>query len=83
MEHSTGGHWRDTGEGLVSVELPTIEQPPADRPARVFTGGAAESPRNAAYRTYLSHVADCPQCTQSVFRCADGDRLWDAYTAAR
>jgi hypothetical protein len=35
-----------------------------------------------AWDTYQAHRRDCPQCQTSVFRCADGNILWNGYIAA-
>jgi hypothetical protein len=62
-----GGHWRDTGEGFISVDLPVLVDP-------------AETPQDAARSQYIQHARMCEQC-RSPYRCPRGNELWNAYTA--
>jgi hypothetical protein len=36
-----------------------------------------------AYRAYISHSAVCDDCGHGERRCAEAERLWRAYRAAR
>lgn len=69
MTDSTGGHYRDTGDG------PTRLDPP--------TGRGAETLPHLAYSTYLGHVRGCDECQHRLHNCPDGKLLWSAYTDAR
>jgi hypothetical protein len=76
MTQTTGGHWLDTGDGLTSVD-PLVSEP-AEAPAAP-TGRAIEHPAQAAWRGHVEHRLKCSQCSHSVFRCARGNKLWQAY----
>jgi hypothetical protein len=71
-----GGHWLDTGDGPTSVDPLTSEPAEAEAPP---TGRAIEQPAQAAWRKHIEHRKNCTQCTHSVFRCARGNKLWQAY----
>lgn len=86
MTELSGGHWFDTGDGLVSVDPPTEDHQAAEEPvgpSQPLTGFGVENPREITYRTYITHLQACSQCIRSVFRCATGNELWNAYTSAR
>lgn len=69
MTDHAGGHWLDTGDGPKSL---------TDAVVNVRENGA-----QAAYRTYLDHRPECPQCQQSTFICDTAKGLWSAYVEAR
>lgn len=66
MPEPTGGHYLDTGDG------PTLLDPPAE---------SALSTGDTAWRVYTAHRGACVQCRTHPIRCAEGDRLWNGYTA--
>lgn len=68
MDQSTGGHYRDTGDG------PTRLDPP--------TGRGAESLPHLAYSAYLAHVRGCAECQRQLHNCLDGRALWATYKGA-
>jgi hypothetical protein len=37
------------------------------------------SARRAAWSAYQDHLHGCSQCTNSVWRCAEGNELWNEY----
>ncbi|WNI15592.1 hypothetical protein [Actinacidiphila sp. ITFR-21] len=67
-ERTGGGHWLDTGDGLVSVD-PLITGDP--------------DPHRDAWVTYLDHVDGCAECKRRLYGCPDGADLWKAYKAGR
>lgn len=69
MAESTGGHYLDTGDG--------------PQPITATAGRALEGAAQAAYRAYLDHRPGCPQCSVSLFICADAEALWEAYKEVR
>lgn len=69
MAESTGGHYLDTGDG--------------PQPITATAGRALEGAAQTAYRAYLDHRPDCPQCQVSLFICADAEALWKVYKEAR
>jgi hypothetical protein len=40
------------------------------------------TPLGHAWSAYQAHRGDCSQCTNSVWRCPDGNELWNAVTGA-
>ncbi|MEV6013891.1 hypothetical protein AB0M29_45125 [Streptomyces sp. NPDC051976] len=40
------------------------------------------SPQATAWDTYKTHADGCTQCQTSVWRCKEGDRLWNTYIQA-
>jgi hypothetical protein len=69
MTQTTGGHYRDTGDG------PT--------PIGVLAGNALESRGRTAYRAYVDHSQSCDECAVRLQNCDEGKALWTAYTDAR
>jgi hypothetical protein len=69
MDHSTGGHYLDTGDGLT--------------PLGHLLGNAAEGAAQTAYRAYLDHRRDCELCPQSTNACDTAVGLWGTYMAMR
>jgi hypothetical protein len=69
MGDSTGGHYRDTGNG--------------PKPIGHLVGNALEGAAQTAYRAYLNHRPDCPQCQQTTFICDAATALWETYMDAR
>lgn len=43
---------------------------------------APEMTPQRAWDEYQTHRRACPQCTTSVWRCADGNALWNGYIEA-
>jgi len=37
------------------------------------------NPSRAAWTAYQDHRRGCSQCTHSVWRCAEGNELWNEY----
>lgn len=64
MTERTGEGRLDTGH--VPAQPEAGEQPPT-------------SPRRVAWTTYQTHLHGCSQCTNSVWRCATGNELWNEY----
>lgn len=60
------GHYLDTGAGPVELDAP-------EAPALT---------KDAAWAKYQAHRGDCPQCQGAVWRCADGNRMWNDYIEA-
>jgi hypothetical protein len=51
----------------------------AGEPAAPHPRPAVTNPRAAAWGEYQAHRNGCPQCMTSVWRCAQGNELWNAY----
>lgn len=64
MEQRSGGHYLDTGDGPIPLDPPVTETPPT---------------RQEAWNAYQAHLRSCSQCPNAVWRCAEGDELWNAY----
>lgn len=62
-------HYLDTGDGPKALTVAAVT--------------VQENGTQAAYRAYLDHRPDCPQCQQSTFICDAAKELWDAYKEAR
>ena len=69
MAERTYGPWLDTGDG--------------PQPLVVASGMAIEGKAQTAYRTYLDHMKDCPDCPQAAFQCDVAATLWQAYREIR
>jgi uncharacterized cupin superfamily protein len=55
-----------------------------DDPTRQDAAAAARtaSPPALTWETYQAHRRGCNKCQTSVWRCTEGDELWNAYLKA-
>lgn len=67
MAEHTGGHYLDTGDGPTRLDPPAPERVPSEA--------------DIAWQTYTAHRLACSQCRSSVFRCGEGDDLWNGVAA--
>jgi hypothetical protein len=69
VSERTDGHWLETGDG--------------PKPLVVVSGNALVGKAHTAYRAYLDHMRECPDCPDSSFQCDAAADLWRAYREAR